>query len=128
MQRKAEPPSLAWALGCAALASLCAIVWLLPVDTQIALRWQSEHWPNKLWTLWTASLTHLSDAHLSVNLLALLCLGVIGQHVGTGRAEMGAVLLACRGAGPGFDRFLLTGFVEFVDLRQKLLVDERSFF
>ncbi len=94
MRSEAAQPSLAWAGGCAALASLCVMVWLLPVEAQISLRWQRTDGLAQAWTLWTASLTHLSDAHLIVNLLALLCLGVIGHHVGAGRAEVIAFLPA----------------------------------
>jgi rhomboid family GlyGly-CTERM serine protease len=89
-----SPSSFAWSGLCAALALLCIAVWLLPVDFQIAMRWRSEIWASKPWTLWTASLTHFSDTHLLVNLLALLCLGVLGQLLGLQRADALALLLA----------------------------------
>jgi rhomboid family GlyGly-CTERM serine protease len=86
--------SFAWSGLCAALALLCIAVWLLPVDFQIAMRWRADTCASQPWTLWTASLTHFSDTHLLVNLLALLCLGVLGQLMGLQRADVLALLLA----------------------------------
>ncbi len=84
----------AWSGLCTGLALLCMAVWLLPVDLQIALRWRSDLWLVQPWTLWTASLTHLSDAHLMANLLGLLCLSIIGQHLGANHLDALALLLA----------------------------------
>jgi rhomboid family GlyGly-CTERM serine protease len=86
--------AFAWSGLCASLALLCIAVWLLPVDWQIALRWRADAWGAQPWALWTASLTHLSDTHLLVNLLALLCLGVLGQLMGAQRWDALALLLA----------------------------------
>ena len=79
---------------CAALAGLCIVVWLLPVEAQIAMRWHADTWTAQLWVLWTAGLTHLSDSHLLANLLALLSLGVLGQLMGAKRSDALALLLA----------------------------------
>ncbi len=91
----ARPVSgLIWALMCTLLAVACVAVWLLPVELQIALRWQAASWPQQPWQLWMASLAHLSGPHLLVNLLALLCLAIIGSHTGCRRDEVMAVLIA----------------------------------
>jgi rhomboid family GlyGly-CTERM serine protease len=92
--RAAAPASPAWALMCALLAAACIAFWLLPLDTQTALRWRADLWLAQPWTLWTASLVHLSSTHLMLNLLALLCLAIIGWHTGCGRDEVMALLLA----------------------------------
>jgi rhomboid family GlyGly-CTERM serine protease len=92
--RAAAPASLAWALMCALLAVACMAIWLLPVDTQTALHWRADRWLAQPWTLWTASLVHLSNTHLLLNLLALLCLAIIGWQAGCGRDEVVALLLA----------------------------------
>lgn len=84
----------AWWLLCGLLGAGCILVWYLPVDAQLALRWQASSWREQPWTLWTAALTHLNAAHLSVNLLALLCLCIIGAHAGAGAREALALLMA----------------------------------
>lgn len=85
-----------WAWGglCGLLAVICIGAWLLPVEWQIAMRWHAQSWGHAPWTLWTASLTHLSDTHVLVNVLALVCLAIIGTHTGCGRLEALAVLVA----------------------------------
>jgi rhomboid family GlyGly-CTERM serine protease len=87
-------PSFAWSGLCATLALLCIAVWLLPVDGQIALRWRADDWLAAPWTLWSASLSHLSDVHLLANLVGLLCLCVIGEHLGANHHDALALLLA----------------------------------
>lgn len=84
----------AWWLLCSALAAACMIVWFSPVDAQLALRWQASTWQQAPWTLWSAALTHLNAAHLAVNLLALLCLCIIGAQAGAGAREALALLMA----------------------------------
>jgi rhomboid family GlyGly-CTERM serine protease len=86
--------SMAWSGLCAALAGLCIVVWLLPVEAQIAMRWHVDTWTAQPWVLWTAGLTHLSDIHLLANLLALFCLSVLGQLVDLRRSDALALLLA----------------------------------
>lgn len=87
-------PAIAWSGLCAVLALLCIAVWLLPVDWQIALRWRADLWAQQPWTLLSASLSHLSDTHLLINWIALVCLAIIGQHVGAGADDALALLLA----------------------------------
>jgi rhomboid family GlyGly-CTERM serine protease len=87
-------PSFAWSGLCASLALLCIAVWLLPTDWQIALRWRADGWLTAPWTLWSASLTHLSDVHLLANLVGLLCLAIIGEHLGANHHDALALLLA----------------------------------
>lgn len=60
----------------------------------MALAWGSATWTQHPWVLWTASLVHLSPAHLLVNLLALAVLAVLGAFVRAGRAAAAALLLA----------------------------------
>lgn len=86
--------TFAWAGLCAALGLLCAVAWLLPAELQIALRWRSDHWQAVPWTLWSASLVHFNAAHLSVNLLALLCFAILGQHLGSEPRDALALLIA----------------------------------
>jgi rhomboid family GlyGly-CTERM serine protease len=86
--------ALAWGGVCLALGALCISAWLLPVDWQIAMRWRADEWMAKPWTLWSASLTHLSDLHLLANLVGLFCLAVIGQHLGANHHDALALLLA----------------------------------
>ena len=84
----------AWLGLCAVWAVACVVVWLLPVEWQIALRWRTDSWVSEPWTVWTASFTHLSDMHLIVNLLTLVCLAIVGAQSGCKRDEVVAVLLA----------------------------------
>jgi rhomboid family GlyGly-CTERM serine protease len=82
-----------WAL-CLALGLASCLTWLLPVDVQLTMRWNASLWREQPWTLWSAALMHINAAHLSVNLLALLCLCIIGSHLGAGGREAMALLLA----------------------------------
>ncbi len=83
-----------WIVLCVSLAVLCVAVWLLPQELQTAWRWRVDSWAGQPWQLWTASLVHLSDMHLFVNMLTLLCLTVIGWHAGAGGREALALLIA----------------------------------
>ena len=85
---------LAWWALCAAIGAACLIAWQLPVDAQLALRWRASSWSQQPWTLWTAALSHVNAAHLSVNLLSLLCLCIIGAHAGAGAREALALAIA----------------------------------
>ncbi|MCB2044375.1 MAG: rhombosortase [Rhodoferax sp.] len=88
-----EPPlrgpdgHLAWAGLCSALvlASLAAQASTRP----LALVWHASAWQQHPWMLWTASLVHLSPAHLLVNLGGLLVLAVLGMFL---RAQWPATL------------------------------------
>ncbi|NJS36385.1 MAG: rhomboid family intramembrane serine protease [Brachymonas sp.] len=86
--------STAWVMLCALLGAACMLVWTLPVEAQLALRWRADGLAAKPWLLWTGALSHLNAAHLSVNLLALLCLCIIGVHAGAGSREALALLIA----------------------------------
>jgi rhomboid family GlyGly-CTERM serine protease len=94
MQRGPLASGLAWWALCALIGAACLIAWLLPVDTQLALRWQASRWVAQPWTLWTAALSHVNAAHLSVNLLSLLCLCILGARLGAGAREAVALLIA----------------------------------
>ena len=67
------------------LASLAAQASTRP----LALVWHASAWQQHPWMLWTASLVHLSPAHLLVNLGGLLVLAVLGMFL---RAQWPATL------------------------------------
>ena len=73
-----------------AIAS-CAVWWS---GRSEALAWSSTEWQTRPWTLWSASLAHLSVLHLSGNLLALAVLALLGVFLRAGRSATWAVLLA----------------------------------
>lgn len=82
----------AWPALCFALGGASATVWW--IGSPDALTWHAATWWREPWTLWTASLTHLSGAHLLGNLLAIGALGVLGASLDLGRPQVVAVLLA----------------------------------
>lgn len=84
--------SLAWPALCLALATGGVAVWL--TDSGAALTWNAARWPQQPWTLWSASLAHLSGAHLLANLVALLALALLGIFLHACRGAALAVLLA----------------------------------
>lgn len=61
---------------------------------QELLVWHAAHWPYHPWQLWTASLAHLTAAHLLINLAALIALAVLGGFMHAGRTAVAACLLA----------------------------------
>ena len=69
----------------------CAVWWSGGSE---ALAWSSTEWQTRPWTLWSASLAHLSVLHLSGNLLALAVLALLGVFLRAGRSATWAVLLA----------------------------------
>lgn len=89
-------PGSAW-LGLFAAVSVCSVV-LAPAGPFGAwasqLSWQADHWIQAPWTLWSASVVHLSMAHLGANLLGLGAVGVLGYAMGAGRLACLALLLA----------------------------------
>ena len=93
--------SRAWAGLCVALGLASLAIGL--VDLPIPLAWHAELWRRAPWVLWTASLVHLTPAHLLVNLGALAVLGVLGAFVQAGRtaAHRAAAGLAARQPGAG---------------------------
>ena len=84
--------ALAWLRLCVALASASAIVWWYGLSAQWT--WNAAQWQSQPWTLWSASLAHLSALHLFGNLLALAVLAVLGLHLQVDRRASWAVLLA----------------------------------
>ena len=67
-------------------------VWLS--GSSAALAWHADSWLRQPWVLWTASLAHLSGAHLLANLAALAVLGVLGSTLRAGKVAAAALLLA----------------------------------
>ncbi|MEO8858064.1 MAG: rhomboid family intramembrane serine protease [Burkholderiaceae bacterium] len=84
--------SLAWPGLCLALAAGSVAVWLTGSGPELA--WRATLWWQRPWTLWSASLAHLSGAHLLANLVALLALALLGRFLRVGRGATLAVLLA----------------------------------
>ena len=74
-------------LGLAAL-----LLWAFADQSRWA--WRSDHWMAQPWTLWTASLVHLSTAHLIGNLAALAVLAALGAYLGATRRCVTALLVA----------------------------------
>jgi rhomboid family GlyGly-CTERM serine protease len=93
-ERRLRAPDghLAWAGLCSALAlaGLAAQASARPM----ALIWYVAAWPQHPWMLWTASLIHLSGAHLLVNLGGLLVIAVLGVFLRAQWPATLAVLLA----------------------------------
>jgi membrane associated rhomboid family serine protease len=85
--------SLAWWLVCAVAVAGSALVWLLPMELQEALRWRVDR-GHAIWTYWTAALTHLSASHLLLNALSMVLLAALGALLGAGRREALALLMA----------------------------------
>ncbi len=83
---------MAWLALCGLLALGMAGASLL--GNSATLAWDRLHWASEPWTLWTASLVHLSPAHALANLLALGALGLLGWGLHAGRAAALAALLA----------------------------------
>lgn len=83
---------MAWAGLCSALALASLFVAFNPYA--LTLVWHASAWPHHPWMLWTASLVHLSPAHLLVNLGALVVLAVLGSFLRAGWPATLAVVLA----------------------------------
>lgn len=81
-----------WLALCAALGAGSALTGAMGNPT--ALRWVAGSWTNAPWTLWTASLVHLSGAHLGANLLALAGLALLGHALRLGHAATLALAVA----------------------------------
>jgi rhomboid family GlyGly-CTERM serine protease len=85
---------------CALLGLLSAALWALDAPgrpmAQLAhpLAWDAAHWMQRPWTLWTASLLHVSGTHLLANLLALAALAVLGTALHAGRSAALALFIA----------------------------------
>ncbi len=87
-----EDRTLAWPGLCLALGLGGLYAW--SGGRQDLLVWYATLWPHHPWQLWTASLAHLTAAHLLINLLALLALAVLGGFMHAGRTAVAACLLA----------------------------------
>lgn len=61
---------------------------------QRVLAWHASTWAREPWVLWSASLVHLSGAHLVANLLALGLLAGLGTFLHAGRSAVLALLFA----------------------------------
>jgi rhomboid family GlyGly-CTERM serine protease len=88
----------AWLRLCAglALASTAATALALggrgPLGRDLA--WEAATWAHAPWTWWTASLVHLSWAHLGANLLGLGAVALLGFAVEANKWVVAALLLA----------------------------------
>ena len=83
---------MAWPGLCLALGMGSLYAW--SGGRQYLLVWYADGWAHHPWQLWTASLAHLSSAHLLVNLAALLAMAVLGVFLQVGRSAAWACLLA----------------------------------
>lgn len=81
-----------WLALCATLGAASALTGAL--GNPAALRWVAGAWPQAPWTLWSASLVHLSGSHLGANLLALAGLALLGQTLRLGHAATAALAIA----------------------------------
>jgi rhomboid family GlyGly-CTERM serine protease len=90
----------AWPSLCALIGVLSAVLWLLHPPSYAAaqlpnpLTWDAARWTERPWTLWTASLVHLSGSHLLANLLALAALAVLGAALQARRSAALALFMA----------------------------------
>lgn len=82
----------AWPGLCLALALGSLYAW--SGGQQDLLVWHAGAWSHHPWQLWTASLAHLTTAHLLINLASLLALAVLGGFMHAGRWAVAASLLA----------------------------------
>ena len=90
-----RPPrldALAWPVLCALLALGSVAAWSAGGTPYLA--WHAATWVHRPWVLWSASLVHLSGAHLLANLVALAVLAVLGAYLQAGRAATLALLAA----------------------------------
>ena len=87
-----EKRSLAWTGLCLALGIGGLYAW--SGGRQAWLVWHAEAWSYHPWQLWTASLAHLTAAHLLINLAALVALAILGGSMHAGRTAVAACLLA----------------------------------
>ena len=97
-QAKPMTPGSAWLRLCAGLALGSAVITPLALGDSGSLAqglaWQASTWTGAPWTWWTASLVHLSWAHLGANLLGLGAVALLGYATGAGWFAVIALLLA----------------------------------
>jgi len=84
----------AWITLCGVLAVASVAAWAAGPAAAPLLQWDRTLWLQQPWTLWTASLVHLSAAHLLGNLLTLGALAVLGSSLGAGQAATRALIVA----------------------------------
>lgn len=83
---------MAWPGLCLALGLGSLYAW--SGGRQYLLVWHAAGWMHQPWQLWTASLAHLSAAHLLINLAALLAMAILGLFLQAGRGAVAACMLA----------------------------------
>ena len=83
---------MSWPVSCAILALGCVLAWA--IGNPAALGWSPTGWASRPWTLWTASLPHVSPIHLLGNLAALTAIAGLGVTLKAGRSSVVAVWLA----------------------------------
>lgn len=76
LHRPPSKPSTAWLSMCVLLAA--ASLGMRLAGNPGRLAWGAGSWQHEPWSLWTASLVHLSPMHLLANLLALGAVAVLG--------------------------------------------------
>lgn len=90
----------AWPGLCALLGVLSVVFWLLDPPGYAAaqlpglLSWDAALWWQRPWTLWTASLVHLSGSHLLANLASLAALAVLGAALHARQSAALALFMA----------------------------------
>ena len=84
----------AWTTFCGVLAVASIAAWAGAPASATLLQWDSALWLRQPWTLWTASVAHLSTWHLLANLLTLGALAVLGSSLGAGQAATRALIVA----------------------------------
>ncbi len=85
-------PDWLWAAACASFGLASAAVWVF--DLSGVLAWHAGTWDRQPWVIWSASLAHLSGAHMVGNLAALGVLAVLGTYLQAGRAAVAAWMLS----------------------------------
>lgn len=83
---------LLWPCVCALLGLGSMAAW--SYGGAAGLAWNASTWTGQPWVLWTASLVHLSGAHLLANLAALIVLAGLGAFLHAGPSATLALLLA----------------------------------
>lgn len=60
-----------WLLVCALHGVASMLLWWAGESALATLTWQSDHWQEQPWTLWTSAWVHRNTPHLIVNQVAL---------------------------------------------------------
>ncbi len=81
-----------WAVACASFGLASAAVW--GFDLSGILAWHAGTWVRHPWVIWTASLAHLSGAHMAGNVAALGVLAVLGTYLRAGPAATAAWIVS----------------------------------